>query len=171
MVNLRSSGALRGKWRIVIVKGGECDVENWDLQGCSPRLCRLRIIGLVPVSKYWKCWSHAGVMGPVSLVARHQQVLDFSSLLHWLLWERSWVRTHRSISRRAVNRDRSPFSRGQWIHWTLLTTTQKVAMPDRMRYIWLRAIRGLSAGCVWRVDQVSPAECKSFWITATLRYE
>jgi hypothetical protein len=30
----------------------------------SPRLCRLRTEGLVPVSKYWMYWSHTGVYGP-----------------------------------------------------------------------------------------------------------
>jgi hypothetical protein len=30
----------------------------------SPRLCRLRTEGLVPVSKYWTYRSHAGVSGP-----------------------------------------------------------------------------------------------------------
>jgi hypothetical protein len=41
----------------------------------------------------------------------------------------------------------------------LLTTTQQVA------------IRGLSAGCIWRVDQVSPTGCTSIRIAATLGYE
>jgi hypothetical protein len=58
----------------------------------------------------------------VSLVARGQQVLDFSPLLHWLLWERNWVQTHESVSRHDVDQDGSPFSRGQWIRSTLLMT-------------------------------------------------
>jgi hypothetical protein len=33
------------------------------------------------------------------------------------------------------------------------------------------AIRGLSAGCVWRVDQVFPAGCTSIQIIVTLGYE
>jgi hypothetical protein len=33
-------------------KGGESYVEIWHLEGCSPRLCQLRINGLVPTSKY-----------------------------------------------------------------------------------------------------------------------
>jgi hypothetical protein len=55
----------------------------------SPRLCQLRSKGLVPVSKYWTYWSHAGDMGPVSVVA-------YSSINIWLkctasmvvLWEK-----------------------------------------------------------------------------------
>jgi hypothetical protein len=41
-------------------------------------------------------------MGPVRLVASCQQKLVFSPLLHWLLWERSWVRTHGPVSRCGV---------------------------------------------------------------------
>jgi hypothetical protein len=88
-------------------------------------------------NKYWTYWSHAGVMGPVSLVTCCQQKGDFSPLLHWLLRERSWVRTRGSISRRAVDRDRSPSSRGQWICSTLLTTVPKVAIrgPREIRMV------------------------------------
>jgi hypothetical protein len=45
------------------------------------------------------CW----YMGPVSLVSGCQQKLDFSPLLHWLLWQRSWVRTCGSGSHRPVD--------------------------------------------------------------------
>jgi hypothetical protein len=51
-------------------------------------------------------------MGPVSLVVNCQQKLDFSPLLHWLLWERSWVRTLGSVNRRAVDYVGSPFFSG-----------------------------------------------------------
>jgi hypothetical protein len=40
------------KWRLLVGKIGECDVERWHLQGCRPRLCRLRTDGLTPTSKY-----------------------------------------------------------------------------------------------------------------------
>jgi hypothetical protein len=58
-------------------KDGESDVKSWHLQGCSPRLCRLRTDGFVPTSKYWKYWSHAGVIGPVNLVAAINMCLTF----------------------------------------------------------------------------------------------
>jgi hypothetical protein len=76
-------------------------------------------------------------MGPVSLVVDCQQKLDFSPLLHWLLWERSWLRTHGLVNRRAVDCVRSPFSRGQWICSNLLMTRQKVAIcgPRDIRMI------------------------------------
>jgi hypothetical protein len=51
-------------------------------------------------------------MGPVSQVACCQQKLDFSPLLNWLLWERNYVWTCGSVSRRVVDWDRSPFFSG-----------------------------------------------------------
>jgi hypothetical protein len=58
--------------------------------------------------------SHAGDMGPINLVVGHRQELGLRPLLHWLAQERSWVWTHRSVSRRAVDCVGSPFSREQW---------------------------------------------------------
>jgi hypothetical protein len=52
-------------------------MESWHLQGCSPRLCRLRTVRLAPVSKYLSYRSHTGDMGPVSLVIGCQQELEF----------------------------------------------------------------------------------------------
>jgi hypothetical protein len=101
----------------------------------APRLCRLRTDGLTPASKYWMYRSHACVMGPVSLVAGCQPKLVFSRLPHWLLWERSWVRTYRLDDHRAVDCVRSPSSRGQWICTNLLMAPWKVAMH------WPREIR------------------------------
>jgi hypothetical protein len=72
-------------------------VESRRLQGCNPRLCRLRTDGLIPVSKYLTYRSHVGDMGPVSLIAGCQQKLVFSPLPHWLLWTRG------SDGRRAMN--------------------------------------------------------------------
>jgi hypothetical protein len=36
----------------LVWKGGESDVESRDLQGGSPRLCRLKTYGLGPMRKY-----------------------------------------------------------------------------------------------------------------------
>jgi hypothetical protein len=49
-------------------------------------LCRLSTEGLVPVSKYWTYRSHAGDMGPVSLIACCQQMFGF---LHYFI---GWLR-------------------------------------------------------------------------------
>jgi hypothetical protein len=67
-------------------------------------------------------------MGPVSLVVGCQQKLDFFPLLHWLLWERSWVQTHGSVSQCAMDYVGSPSFRGQWICSNLLMTVRKVAI-------------------------------------------
>jgi hypothetical protein len=45
-------------------KGGETVVAILRFLCGSHRMCRLRTKGLVPVSKYWMYWSHAGVYGP-----------------------------------------------------------------------------------------------------------
>jgi hypothetical protein len=49
-------------------------------------------------------------------------------LIHWLAFERNLVCTHGSVSRRAVDYVRSPFSREQWPYSTLLMIVQKIAM-------------------------------------------
>jgi hypothetical protein len=101
------------------------------------RLCRLRTDGLAPTSKYWTYRSHAGDMSPVRLVVGYRQKLDFFTLLHWLLWERRWVRTRRSVGRGTVDYVRSPSSRVQWICSNLLTTVCKVAIcgPREIRMV------------------------------------
>jgi hypothetical protein len=67
-------------------------------------------------------------MGPVNLVVECQQKLGFFPQLHWLLWERSWVQTCGSVSRRVVDCVGSPSSQGQWTHSNLLMTVRKVAI-------------------------------------------
>jgi hypothetical protein len=56
--------------------------------------------------------SHDGDIGPVRLVACPQKKLGLSLLLHWLAWERNWVRTHRSVVRRAEDCAGSSFFLG-----------------------------------------------------------
>jgi hypothetical protein len=69
------SGPLGEKGRQLVGKVGKWHVESWHLQDCSIHLCRLRTNVLGPASKYWTYQSHAGDIGPVSLVACHQQKL------------------------------------------------------------------------------------------------
>jgi hypothetical protein len=147
---------LGGKWRPLVEKVGEWYVGCRHLQGCSPRLCRLRTYELISGSKYWTYRSHADDMCPISLVANHQQKIDFAPPLHWLARERNWVRTRRSTSRRAVNYVGSPFLRSSdsaqlcwWLREWLLCI-------NHVRYIWSGTIRGLSVECVWCVGQVFP---------------
>jgi hypothetical protein len=112
------------------------------------------------------------IMGPVSLVVGCQQKLDFSSLLHWLLWERSCVWTHESVSYRAIDCVGSPFSQRQWIYSNLLTTARKVTTyGDRLQeayagYIWtgVGSVRVVLIG-------FSPTGCTSIQIVTTLEYK
>jgi hypothetical protein len=127
-LNWRPSRALRRKQRQLVGKVGEWYVASLHLQGCISHLCRLRTDGLTLTSKYWTYRSHAGDMGPVGLVVRCQQKLNFFSLLHCLLWERGWVWTRVSVSRRAVDCVRSPSSQGQWARSNLLMTVRKVVI-------------------------------------------
>jgi hypothetical protein len=109
-------------------KGGKSVVPISRFLCGSLHLCRLRTKGLVPVGKYSTYRLHTGDMGLVSLVTGCQQKLVFSPLPQWQLWERSWVRTHGSDGRRAVDCVSSPSSRGKWICTNLLMTSRKVAM-------------------------------------------
>jgi hypothetical protein len=92
--------------------------------------------------------SHVGDMGPVSLVACPQQKLGLSLLLHWLAWERIWVRTHGLVSRRAVDYVGSTFSREQW---KACGDSQKVAIhgPREIRMVkeHMRTGRGKRVAC------------------------
>jgi hypothetical protein len=81
-LNWRPGGASRWKGETVSREGRGVYVESRCLQGCSPRLCRLRTDGLVPVSKYWTYRSHADDMGSVSLVAG--SVSSPSSQRQWI---------------------------------------------------------------------------------------
>jgi hypothetical protein len=110
-------------WDIAEPLGEKCRTVGWKgrgvvlasrhLQGCSPRLCHLSTDGLAPASKYWTYRSHAGDMGPVSLVACRRQMLVFALTASRLAQEKLGTASG-SVSRRAVDCVRSPFSREQW---------------------------------------------------------
>jgi hypothetical protein len=121
-----------------VEKVGEWCVESRHLQGCSLHLCQLRTDGLTSANKYWTYQSHASDMGPVSLLACHRQELGLSLLLHWLAWERNWVRTHGSIGQRAGDCVGSPFSREQWDPFKSIGDSWKIVMrwPREIRMVW-----------------------------------
>jgi hypothetical protein len=54
-------------------------------------------------------------VGPVILLVCHQQRVALPPLLQWLARERNWVRTHGSVSRRAIDCVGSHFSQEQWL--------------------------------------------------------
>jgi hypothetical protein len=123
---------LGGKWRLSVEKVGECDVVSRHLQGCSPRLCRLRTDGLAPMSKYWMYRSYAGDMGPVSLVVSRQQKVGFAPTASLVgLWEKldtdPWIGQPSCYG----------LCQEQWPCSTLLMTTWKVAIigPCEIRMV------------------------------------
>jgi hypothetical protein len=73
-------------------------VASRHLQGCSPRLCRLRTIRLAPMSKYWTYRSHDSDMSPVNLVACYWWVFGFlHCFIGWLGRENGYGPVDRSI--------------------------------------------------------------------------
>jgi hypothetical protein len=143
----------------------------WFLCG-SPHLCRLRNEGWYPWASI-ECINHMLVfIGPVSLVVVCQWKFDFSPLSHWLLCERSWVRTHRLVNRCAVDCVGSSSSQGQWIYSNLLMTVWKIATyVDRPQ----EAYAGHTCTGMGNVRVVltefSLAGCTPIRIVATLGYE
>jgi hypothetical protein len=71
--------------------------------------------------------SHTGDIGSVNLVVGHRRELGLRPLLHWLAWERSWVWTRESVSRRAVDCVGTPFSQEQWDMHKSVGVSRKVA--------------------------------------------
>jgi hypothetical protein len=111
-------------------------------------------------------------MSPVNLVIGHRQELGLHPLLHWLIRERSWVRTRGSVSRRAVDYVGSPFSREQWDLSKSVGASRKVATYlDRLQEAYAgRTWTGVTSVRVTLV-RFSPVGCISIRIAATLRYK
>jgi hypothetical protein len=116
--------------------------------------------------------SHTGDMSPINLVVGYRQELGLLPLLHWLAWERSWVRTHGSVGRRAGDCVGSPFSREQWDLSKSVSASRKVATyRDRPQEAYAgRTWTGMGSVRVLLVG-FSPTGCTSIRITATLGYE
>jgi hypothetical protein len=150
-------------------KGGESVVVILMFLCGSSHMCRLRTEWLVPLSKYWTYRSHAGDMGPVSLVACHQQVFDLSALLKWLCWERNWGESRGPLSQ-AERWSRKHFFSGP-VHLSnpIDDSRKVVTYRDRPQetyagYAWT------GVGSVY-VIRFSPVRCTSIRIVATLGYE
>jgi hypothetical protein len=111
-------------------------------------------------------------MGPVNLLVGHRQGLGLCPLLHWLVRERSWVRTHGSVSRRAVHCVGSPFSWEQWDLFKSVGASRKVATyEDHPQEAYAgRTWTGVGSIRVVLVG-FSPAWYTSIRIAATLGYE
>jgi hypothetical protein len=160
------------RWGPSVGKVDEWCVESRHLQGCSRHLCRLRTDGLGPVSKYWTYRSHDGDMGLISLVVCRRQMLGFALTDSRLARERNWVRTCRSVSRRAVDCVRSPFSWEQWSYSTLSMTRERLSHTGTTRRKHTSGVHGLTwEAYVSYWSSFFPAGCTSIQIATTLRYE
>jgi hypothetical protein len=65
-------------------------------------------------------------------------------LLHWLVRERSWVRTHGSVSRRAVDYVGSPFPQEQWDLSNLSTPRESLPRTGTARRKRMPGVHGLA---------------------------
>ena len=148
-------------------------MESRHLQGCSPRLCRLRTEGLAPVSKYRTYRSHAGDMGPVS----RGSLLANGCLAYAYCFNGCHGR-----ETEVGPADRSAgvlgivsgalFLGSSRIRPTLLGQCKRLSYADGVREAYGRvSYADQSRGNVCRVDWVSPAGCTSIRIAATLGYE
>jgi hypothetical protein len=156
-------------------RSGSGYVASRHFQGYSPRLCRLRIVRLAPARRYWTYRSHAGDMGPVSLVVVCQQELDFSPLLCDCCGrEAGYGPTDQmDVVLWIVSGDLLECSGSVQIYWWLY---ERLPYVDHMRYIWSWTIRGLIMKSVWRVGWVFPYRVyidlnrrdSRIWVTACL---
>jgi hypothetical protein len=106
--------------------------------------------------------SHAGDMGPVNLVVDRRQELGLYPLLHWLVWERSWVQTRGSVSRCAVDCVGSHFSREKWDMSKSTGASRKVATyGDRPQEAYARRTWTVVGSLRVVLVGVSPAGCTS----------
>jgi hypothetical protein len=138
-------GPLGGKWRQLVGKVREWYVASWHLQGCSPRLCRFRIDGLSPMSKYWTYRSPASIYGP-------RKLSSWSSTGGWLTPTASLASSgeklgtdRRSVSWRAMDCGIRP---------NLSASHKKLRYVDHVRYVWYWTIRELNLKTMWHFGQV-----------------
>jgi hypothetical protein len=138
-------GPLGGKGRPSVGKVREWYVESRHLQGCSPRLCRLR----TPVSKHWTYGSHTGIYGP-------------SKPSSWLP-PNAWLCPHYFIGWLGRETGYGPVDRSAGVlcimSGALFSGVVALlnSVDDHVRYVWSWTIRGLSVESVWRVGRIFPS--------------
>jgi hypothetical protein len=152
-------------------RSGSGYVVNRHLQGCSPRLCRLRTVRFAPVTKYWTYQSHISDMGPVNIVACCWWMLGFlHCFIGWLGRETGYGPADRSVG----------------VLW-IVSEALFLGSSDYVQLCWWLMkgchVRGLPAWSVRRaymdwggkrtclVGRVSPAGCTSIQIVMTLGHE
>jgi hypothetical protein len=83
-------------------------------------------------------------MGPINLVVGHRQELGLHPLLHWLVWERSWVWTRGSVSRCAVDCVKSLFLGSSGICPNLSVPRERLPRTGTARRKRTLGVRGLA---------------------------
>jgi hypothetical protein len=163
---------LSEKWRQLVRKVGEWYVASRHLQGCSPRLCRLRTDGLASANKYWTYWSHAGVYGPSKPSSYRQQMLEFAHTASLVGSGDKLGMDPRIDQPACCGLCREPFFSGAV---TLLNSVDDYVKCCYMRTMWDTYGHGSYADWAWKACDVlvrfSPAWCTSIQIAATLGYE
>jgi hypothetical protein len=118
-------------------------------------MCQLRTDELVPASKYWTYWSHAGVYGtnkPSSWLPIDACLYPYY-FIGWLRRETGYGPVDRLagalwiMSGALIFESSGPAQRCWWFCKRLLCV-------DRVRYAWSITICGLIMECVWRVGRV-----------------
>jgi hypothetical protein len=165
-------GPLGEKWRPPVGKVREWYVVSQHLQGCSPRMRRLRTDELAPVSKYWTYRSHAGVYGPSKPSSRRQQMLEFA-LIASLVGSREKLGTNPRIGQpTSWGLCRKPFFSGAV---TLLNFVDDYLRHCYMWTTWDTYGPGPYVDWAWKACGVlvrfSPTGCTLIRIVATLRYD
>jgi hypothetical protein len=155
-------------------KGRESVVAISRFPCGSPRLCRLRTEGLVPVNKYWMYLSHAGVYGLNKPSSRLSIKVCLFSTASLVVVGESWVRTCGSVSWCGVDYVGSPSSQRQWICSNLLTTHERLPRTRTAHRKRTPDVRGLTwesyvscwSGFPCRVYIDSNRRDFQIWVTA-----
>jgi hypothetical protein len=97
-------------------------------------------------------------MGPMSLVACHQQMLSFSPTASMVGSGEKLGTDLRIDQSTCCGLCREPLflrsSDPAQLCWWLC---ERLLCIDHMRYVWFGTLRELSVGCMWHVGQVSPS--------------
>jgi hypothetical protein len=143
---------LGGKYRTVSWEGRGVVLVSRHQQGCSRRLCRLMTDGLAPVSKYWTYQSHAGDMGPVSLVACYRHMFGFHYYFNGCVERETGWRTCGSLSWAGFVSG-ALFLGSSWVCPTLLMACERLPRMGTVRRKHMSDVCGLAwevyVSCWW----------------------
>jgi hypothetical protein len=170
-LNCRLDETLRWKVKTISWEGRKVVCRKSAPSRLYPRLSRLRTDGFTPWASIQTYRLHAGVYGSIKPSSRLSTEVWLSPLLHFLARERNWVRTHGSVSRRAVDYVGSLFSQSS-------DSVQHRRWCAKGYYVWIKWNTygpGPYVDWAWKacgmLIEFFLAGCTSIWIVATLGYE